>query len=491
MKDQLVQKSTSVRCVMQQMEAASMKIVVVVDEVGRVVRTLTDGDLRRGLLQGATMRSPVSDLAAPSAPPVTALAGSSDQDIREIFAHTRVNSIVLVDEAGRPVGIEEVSRVHDRILLSPPHLGDAEAGFIEQSFADNWIAPAGPNIDAFEAALAQEATRTYALALSSGTAGLHLALRVLEIQPHDRVYVSDLTFVASLQPILYEHAQPVLIDSEPNTWNMSPQALASRLEKDAKLGRLPAAIVVVHLYGQSARLNDICKLASAYNIPIIEDAAESLGAEYRGRPSGAHGLLAIYSFNGNKIITTSGGGALVSNDKTLIDKARKFATQGRDAAEHYQHSEVAYNYRMSNVLAGIGRGQLAVLKDRVARRREIYEVYKAGLQSLSGVSFQADAPGSTGSRWLTVIRCDPDQIDVHPYQIMRRLGRLGIESRPAWKPMSMQPLCAGYEFEPHSPTEPVSGKLFMQSLCLPSGSSMSRSGQDRIINAVCEIVSGA
>ncbi|WP_207559716.1 aminotransferase class I/II-fold pyridoxal phosphate-dependent enzyme [Falsiruegeria litorea] len=491
MKDQLVQQSTSIRNVMQQLEAASTKIVVVVDAAGHVIRTLTDGDLRRGLLQGATMDAPVDDLAAPPAPPVTALVGSSDQDISDLFARTQVNSIVLVDEAGQPVGIEEAAHVHDRILLSPPHLGDAEAGFVEKSFADNWIAPAGPNIDAFEVALAQEGGRTHALALSSGTAGLHLALRVLEIQPQDRIYVSDLTFVASLQPILYEHAQPVLIDSEPDTWNMSPQALASRLEKDAKLGQLPAAIVVVHLYGQSAKLDEICALAQTYDIPVIEDAAESLGAQYRGRPSGAHGLLSVYSFNGNKIITTSGGGALVSDDTGLIDKARKLSTQGRDAAEHYQHSEVAYNYRMSNVLAGIGRGQLAVLGDRVARRREIYEIYKAGFQSLQGVSFQADAPGSVGSRWLTVLRFDPDQVDVHPYQIMRHLGRLGIETRPAWKPMSMQPLCAGYEFEPHSPTEPVSGKLFMQSLCLPSGSAMSRSSQDRIINAICDIISGA
>jgi pyridoxal phosphate-dependent aminotransferase EpsN len=326
------------------------------------------------------------------------------------------------------------------------------------------------------------------LAVSSGTAGLHLALRVLDIGPGDRVYVADLTFVATVQPVLYEHATPVLIDAEPDSWNISPPALARALARDAALGKLPKAIIVVHLYGQSADMSAIMALSDRYGVPVIEDAAESIGAAYGNRPSGAHGLLSVYSFNGNKIITTSGGGALLSDRPDLIERAKKLSTQGREQADHYQHSEVAYNYRMSNVLAGIGRGQLEVLAERVAARRAIFARYVHGLRDLPGLSYQRELPGSVGNRWLTVLSLDPDVVPIHGYQLMRGLRARGIETRPAWKPMQMQPLLLGAEFEPHSEDAAVGPGLFLRSLCLPSGSAMTVSEQDQVIGAIRSVL---
>ncbi|QBY02753.1 pyridoxal phosphate-dependent aminotransferase [Rhodophyticola sp. CCM32] len=374
------------------------------------------------------------------------------------------------------------------LLLSPPHMGDAEAGYVQLAFDENWIAPAGPNLTAFEDAMCYVSGRHHAVALTSGTAGLHLALRVLDIGVSDRVYVSDLTFAASVQPILYVGAEPVLIDADPESWNMSPAALARALARDNERGLLPKAVIVVHLYGQSADMDALVRLTEAYGVPIIEDAAESLGASYGNRPSGAHGLMSVYSFNGNKIITTSGGGALVSDQQDLVDRARKLATQGRDDAEHYQHSDLSYNYRMSNVLAGIGRGQLEVLNDRVAARRAIFLRYLDALSEVPGICFQSEVDGSIGNRWLTVISLDPDLISLHSYQLMRSLQARGIETRPAWKPMQMQPLLAGAAFEPHSPERAVSPGLFLTSLCLPSGSAMSIREQQGVITAIKEIL---
>jgi pyridoxal phosphate-dependent aminotransferase EpsN len=407
--------------------------------------------------------------------------------LREMDAHS-ASIIIRVNSEFQPVEIVEYARLCGKTHLSPPHIGPAEIEFVAEAFSGNWIAPAGPNLAAFESELAKVSGRSQALAVSSGTAALHLALRVLGVRPDDRVYVSDLTFAASLQPILYQGAVPVLIDSEPATWNMSPAALERRLSYDAAAKQLPKAIVLVHLYGQPADVAAVVALADSYGIPVIEDSAESLGATYGNRPSGSHGRIAAYSFNGNKVITTSGGGALVADSAALIDRARALATQGRDAVEHYQHSEIAYNYRMSNILAGIGRGQLEVLTDRVASRRKIFERYRAGLSDVAGVSFQGDHPAALGSRWLTVIRLDPNLVGIHAYQLMRRLRDAGIETRPGWKPMHMQPLCAGLGFEPHSETEVVSAPLFLQSLCLPSGSALEPPVQDRIIAQVRRIL---
>ena len=485
----IVTPEMSIREVMATLETAKVKLCVLVDNDSHLCRTIVDGDIRRALLNGLSLQSPASSL--PDQTAICLPVEADDPDVAQVFEQNpTINAIVLVDADNRPAGIVPRSAVSASILLSPPHMGEAESVYVRKAFEDNWIAPAGPNLNSFEHALKAASGRSYTLALSSGTAALHLALRVLGVGAGDRVYVSDLTFAASLQPVLYQNAEPVLIDSEPESWNMSPAALKRRLEKDAVAGQLPKAIIVVHLYGQSADMGAIMDIANHFQIPIVEDAAESLGATYGNRPSGSHGVLAAYSFNGNKIITTSGGGALVSEREDLIERARNLSTQGRDPAEHYQHSSIAYNYRMSNVLAGIGMGQLELLPSRVARRREIFETYRDALGDIPGLGFQGELHGSEGNRWLTVISLNPDRIVRHPYQLLRELRQDGIESRPAWKPMHMQPVCAGCEFEPHSETDVISSTLFLQSLCLPSGSMLGAEQQQRVILRVRELAKG-
>lgn len=475
------------RDAMTALERAQVKLCIVTDSDGRVLRTVTDGDVRRALLGGLTLETPVSRL--PGRAPVTVPAGADEVDMLDTLNAENIDVLVLTDGQGRPVELMDRSRLSRTLFLSPPHMGQSEMGYVQLAFDENYVAPAGSNLTLFEDALRAVSGRAHALALASGTAGLHLALRVLDIGIGDKVYVSDMTFAASVQPVLYERATPVLIDAEPFSWNMSPAALERALIADAKAGTLPKAIVVVHLYGQPADMGRIVALADHYGVPIIEDAAESLGARYANRASGGHGLLSVYSFNGNKIITTSGGGALVSDRKDLIDRARKLATQGRDNADHYQHSEIAYNYRMSNVLAGIGRGQLEVLDDRVAARRAVFARYVNGLGDLPGITFQGELEGSVGNRWLTVMALDPDRVHLHVYQLMRALRGSGVETRPAWKPMHMQPLLAGARFVPHDGVNPVTPGLFLRSLCLPSGSAMTEAEQDRVIGLIRTLIS--
>jgi pyridoxal phosphate-dependent aminotransferase EpsN len=294
------------------------------------------------------------------------------------------------------------------ILLSTPHLGDREREFVSEAFDTNWIAPVGPHIDAFEREFCQVVGSTHAAAVSSGTAALHLALRLLDIGAGDEVFCSTLTFTATANPIIYQGATPVFIDSDRSTWNLNPDLLAHTLDRRAKLGKLPKVLILVHLYGQSADLEPILTACNRYEIPLIEDAAESLGATYKGRSPGTFGRIGIYSFNGNKIITTSGGGMLVSEDPELVAKAKFLATQARDPAPHYQHSEIGYNYRLSNVLAGIGRGQLQVLEERVQARRHNFEVYQQALDHLPGVEFMPEAAFGRATRWLTCLTIDPD-----------------------------------------------------------------------------------
>tara|TARA_R110002012_G_scaffold47399_1_gene124221 strand:+ start:29132 stop:30607 length:1476 start_codon:yes stop_codon:yes gene_type:complete len=486
---QIVYPDTSIRAVMAAIDQAPTKLCILVDSEGKLARTVVDGDLRRALLAGISLDDPASKL--PSQDVVSCPAETAQDTLVNTFsANPSINAVVLTDESNFPVGLIPRGEVLPGILLSPPHMGESESAYVRKAFDDNWIAPAGPNLNAFEEALKSASGRSHTLALSSGTAALHLALRVLGVGAGHPVYVSDLTFAATVQPILYQNARPVLIDSEPRSWNISPAALERRLKMDAALGCLPKALIVVHLYGQSADMGAILTLTERYGVPVIEDAAESLGASYGNRPSGAHGLLSAYSFNGNKIITTSGGGALVSDRADLIERARMLSTQGRDPAEHYQHSHIAYNYRMSNVLAGIGLGQLELLQDRVSRRREIFEVYRAGLKDIPGISFQGEVADSQGNRWLTVVSFDPNLISRHPYQLLRELRSKGIESRPAWKPMHMQPICEKCSFEPHSRDDVVSSRLFLQSLCLPSGSTLGDDQQQHIIACVRDFTRG-
>lgn len=366
-----------------------------------------------------------------------------------------------------------------RIYLSSPHMSGEELPLVQNAFATNWIAPLGPHVDAFEKEFAQRAGASHAAALSSGTAALHLALRSLHLQPGDEVVCSTLTFSATVNPVLYERAVPVFVDSEERSWNMDPALLAEAITDRIKAGCQPKAVVLVHLYGQSADLDAIIRLCADHDIPLIEDAAEALGATYKGRAPGSFGYCGIHSFNGNKIITTSGGGMLVSNDAKLIEKARFWATQARDPAPHYEHSEVGFNYRMSNVLAAIGRGQLRALEDRVNARRSNCAYYQAALGNLPGLHFMPEEKYGRSTRWLTCITIDPATAGTDREKIRLALEKENIEARPVWKPMHRQPIfksCRCYGGG-------VSERLFEQGLCLPSGSNLTRKDLDRVIDA--------
>ncbi|WP_275586998.1 DegT/DnrJ/EryC1/StrS family aminotransferase [Paenibacillus elgii] len=380
--------------------------------------------------------------------------------------------------------------LNQRIYLSPPHMGQEEQQWVQQAFATNWIAPLGPNVDVFEKEIAGYVGASGALALSSGTAAIHLALRLLGVGAGDTVFCSSLTFVASVNPVVYQGAEPVFIDSEPESWNMSPQALERALSEAKRAGKLPKAVVVVNLYGQSADMDPLLDLCDQYGVPVIEDAAESLGATYKGRASGTLGRFGVYSFNGNKIITTSGGGMLVSDDLEALEKARYWATQARDPAPHYEHSEVGFNYRMSNVLAGIGIGQLHVLPERVETRRAIFAAYAEALGSMEGVEFMPEASFGSATRWLTTLTVDPQIARTTSGDIIRALAEANIESRPVWKPMHLQPLFQGCAYYPHQEGHSVSDRLFEQGICLPSGSSLTETEQAKVIEIVKTLVCG-
>lgn len=366
------------------------------------------------------------------------------------------------------------------ILLSPPHIGDHEFEFIKEAFDTNWLAPVGPHVDAFEQEFCAVVGTRHAAAVSSGTAALHLALQLVGVEPGDDVFCSTLTFVATANPIKYLGATPVFIDSDRMSWNMDPVLLAEAFDKRARKGKLPKAVVLVHLYGQSADIEPIQAICDRYEIPLIEDAAEALGATYRNKAPGSFGKIGIYSFNGNKIITTSGGGMLVTNDENLAVQARFLATQARDPAPHYQHSQVGYNYRLSNLLAGMGRGQLKVLAERVAARRHNFEVYYSALQKLPGIQFMPEASFGTATRWLSCMTVDPEISGLDCEQLRLALADAQIESRPVWKPLHLQPVfkdcdCIGGK---------VSEDLFAKGLCLPSGSSLSDEDRDRVISTI-------
>jgi dTDP-4-amino-4,6-dideoxygalactose transaminase len=371
------------------------------------------------------------------------------------------------------------------ILLSTPHLGDREREFVQEAFDTNWIAPVGPHVDAFEQEFCQVVGTSHAAAVSSGTAALHLALKLIGVESGDEVFCSTLTFIASANPITYLGAKPVFIDSDRTSWNMNPHLLAEALEQRAKIGRLPKAVVLVHLYGQSADIEPILKACDRYEIPLIEDAAESLGATYKGRSPGTFGRIGIFSFNGNKIITTSGGGMLVSDEPELVSKARFLATQARDPAPHYQHCVIGYNYRLSNVLAGIGRGQLLVLKERVAARRRNFEFYRQALAQLPGIEFMPEASFGRATRWLTCLTIDP-AVGIDREKIRLSLAKQQIETRPVWKPLHLQPVFA--ECECIGGT--VAEDLFERGLCLPSGSNLTIEDLERVVSAIAESFCG-
>ncbi|MFD6209227.1 DegT/DnrJ/EryC1/StrS family aminotransferase [Peribacillus sp. NPDC060253] len=377
---------------------------------------------------------------------------------------------------------------YKRIYLSPPHMSGIEQMYVNEAFESNWVAPLGPNVKALEEEFAKYAGTKGALAVSSGTAAIHLALQVLGVTTGDTVFCSSLTFIASANPIVYQGAEPVFIDSEPDTWNMSARALERALEDGRRKQKIPKVVILVHLFGQSAKVDEIMNICRKYKVALIEDAAESLGSTYKGKQTGSFGDIGIYSMNGNKIITTSGGGMLVSNQGGFLDKALYLSTQARDPTIHYQHSSIGYNYRLSNILAGIGRAQLEVLDERVKARREIFDRYKKSLENIPGITFMPELKGTMGNRWLTALTIDDKVTGVRNLDVINALEAENIESRPVWKPLHLQPVFKDAAIFTESDDKNISNMLFEQGLCLPSGSGMTIEDQERVVAIVKEVL---
>jgi dTDP-4-amino-4,6-dideoxygalactose transaminase len=367
-----------------------------------------------------------------------------------------------------------------RIYLSPPHVGQLEREYLLDAFDSNWIAPLGPHVDAFELEFADAVGMPHAAALSSGTAALHLALEAIGVSRGDEVITCTLTFVATANAIAYLGAEPVFVDCNPHTWTLDPDLLAEELEACTRRGRLPAAVVSVDLYGQCADYDRIIAICHDYGVPLIEDAAEALGATYGGRPAGSFGEAAAFSFNGNKILTTSGGGMLVSSHRTLVNRARYLSTQAREPAPHYEHSEVGYNYRMSNLLAALGRGQLRTLDERIEQRRATISHYRDVLGELPGIGFMPEASYGRTNGWLTCLTIDDEAFGATRDDIRVNLEAQNIESRPVWKPMHLQPVFAQNRCRGGA----VAARLFEHGLCLPTGSNLTAADRDRVISAI-------
>lgn len=375
--------------------------------------------------------------------------------------------------------------MNKKIWLSSPHMEGTELELVKDAFESNWIAPLGPHVDAFEQDLAAFTGTGHAAALSAGTAALHLGLILSGVQPGDDVICQSFTFSASANPIVYIGANPVFVDSETTTWNMDPALLETAIKDRLAKGKRVAAIIPVHLYGMPAKMPEILAIANKYNIPVIEDAAEALGSSINGKACGSWGTMGILSFNGNKIITTSGGGALLSNDEEKIKTARFLASQARDAAPHYQHSQIGYNYRMSNISAAIGRGQMQVISNRVAQRRKNHDYYHAQLKDIPGIIFLNEPEGYFSNRWLTAVLIDPAQTNGITRETIRlALEKENIESRPLWKPMHLQPVFAGYPAYLNGAGE----ALFEKGLCLPSGSNLTEEDLEKVVSIIRSVV---
>ena len=475
-----VQPAMTLRDALHRIDLASRGILLVLDNNGALARTLTDGDLRRAILKGVGDAALLGEL--PSLQPIAITESENAADVLRIMDAHQIDHLPVIDSAAKPVDVIFRRELSQRIWLSSPHLGDEETAFVEEAFKTNWIAPLGPHVNAFETEMASHVGIGYAAALSSGTAAIHLGLILLGVKPGDTVFCSSLTFVGSCNPILYAGARPVFIDSEPSTWNMSPAALERAFVWAKRDNRMPSCVILVNLYGQSADMDALLPICEKYGVPVLEDAAESLGASYKGKSSGTFGRIAVYSFNGNKIITTSGGGMLLADDPDLVVRARNLATQARDPAPHYEHTEMGFNYRMSNVLAGIGRGQLRVLKQRVAQRRRVFERYTQAFADLQQISWMPEPDGYHSTRWLTCFTLAgasaPDRCNL----VMKALERHLIEARPVWKPMHLQPLFKDAPFFSHAHGVDLSAQLFHAGICLPSGSNLSEKEQDRVIN---------
>jgi pyridoxal phosphate-dependent aminotransferase EpsN len=366
-------------------------------------------------------------------------------------------------------------------------MGGEEIDYVKEAFETNWVAPLGPHVEAFERECAAYAGTKAALALSSGTAAVWLASDLMNIRRNDVFFCSSLTFVATLAPLVQRGAVPAFIDSEPESWNMSPQALREAFDDARETGVMPRAVIIVNLYGQACDMDNILPICAEYGVPIIEDAAESMGALYKGVRTGSFGKFSFYSFNGNKIITTSGGGVLLSDDEESIGRARFLSAQARDRAPWYQHSEIGYNFRMSNVLAGIGLAQLKLLPQRIAARKTVFEKYREAFSGAPGISFMPEPEWSASNHWLTAITIDPLKAGVANMRLMEALESENIESRPIWKPMHLQPVFEGMKYYPHEGRD-VGRELFENGLCLPSGSNLTEDDQAFVIKTISRLL---
>ena len=479
--DMLITRDMSLREAMSRMNSVGAGVLLLLRPNGKFERTVTDGDLRRLVLEGLRIEEPLEALSKIES--FVIQAPFTRRDALSLMNKHSINHLPVLSADGTLLEVLERREIDEQILLSTPHMGATEMDFVEEAFRSNWIAPLGPNVDAFESELADMVGIGHAAALSSGTAAIHLALRLLGVGPGDTVFCSTFTFAASANPIVYQGAQPVFIDSDRESWNMSAEALEAALSWAHRERRIPKAVIVVNLYGQSADMDPLLELCGRYDIPVVEDAAESLGARYRGRASGTFGRLGVYSFNGNKIITTSGGGMLISQEEALIRKAKFLATQARDAAPHYQHSEIGFNYRMSNILAGVGRGQLKVLGERVEARRSVFDRYRRELADVESIQWMPEPEWSYSTRWLTTCTLDPEVSKISSTKLIQGLAAEMIEARPLWKPMHLQPVFEQARFFPSGQFD-VSTDLFERGLCLPSGSNMSEADLSRVIERV-------
>lgn len=473
----------SLKTALDRLTTSGEEALIVTNPQGAPLREVSERVLRRMRAAGFSDETPLTAL------PAGALAAVEETEAPEAAqsamraANLRLAAVRAPD--GTLKAVVRRDRRDEPILLSPPHVGGEEEELALSAFDTNWIAPLGPNVEQFEKEIAAYLGVKAALALSSGSAGLHLAMALLGVKPGDLVFCSSFTFIASVAPALYQWAEPVFIDSEPESWNMSPAALENAFVAAEREGRKPKAVIVANLYGQSADYEPILKICDAYGVPVVEDAAESLGAHYKGRKSGSLGAFGVVSFNGNKIITTSGGGAIVSDDVEAIARARFLSTQARDPAPHYQHSVYGYNYRMSNILAGVGLGQLRLLERRVAQRRRVFDFYAAALGGVPGVNFMPEAAFGRSNRWLSTLAIDPNLTGgVGAADLMAALAAEKIESRPLWKPMHRQPLFEGKAYFSHGDNASVSDELFEQGLCLPSGTALTEAQLERVVETI-------
>jgi dTDP-4-amino-4,6-dideoxygalactose transaminase len=469
---------------LKRLELTSKQILFLLDSNGDFERVVTDGDVRRMLLAGHHLLEPLN--ALPKSESITVNKNLMPLECLRLMNDNNINHLVVCKNR-KLFGYIERSQIEAQIFLSPPDIAESEFEHVVEAFNTNWLAPVGPNVDLFEVELLEMiAAGGYAAAVNSGTAALHLALKAMNVNAGDHVFCSSNTFVASANPILYERAIPTFIDSDYESWNMDPNLLEHALLNAKKNGKLPKAVICTNIYGQSADYDPIKDICEAYGVGIIEDAAESLGALYKNKPSGTLGDIGVFSFNGNKIITTSGGGMLVSSDLSIIQKAKYLSSQAKNASvDYYRHTDIGYNYRLSNLLAGFGRGQLKTLHEKVSRRREIFGFYKNYFRKNDIVEFMPEPSWSYSNRWLTVITLRNANLEVIA-KIIKFLRQSMIETRHIWCPMHRQPIYSEANY--YCGDKSVSDDLFDRGLCLPSGTKMSNEDVLRVCEKLDEAI---